>query len=401
MSDAGLSEPNAPSSTPFLRNIIAFAGALRTAGIPADASKIALALEAVSLVGIDTREDVSAALEAALICREGDRLVFRALFDAWFDVGASSDQPSTQEIFQEAVGSDAPQKRRRVLDAAAQRSCPRTQTRIEHRIRFDGSMTASDRERLKHSDFGTLDALEYREVQRLARDIALALPTAISRRHRATLGCASSSRIDWPRALSEAVRTGGELVQLPSSSRSRQRLPLLAVVDVSGSMERYARMWLAFLHAAIPLGARRDVFAFGTHITDLKRCFEQGDVDQMLTLANAAIDDFAGGTRIGGSLAQLRRRYAHRFVGGRTVVLIITDGLETHEPEVLHHELRWLKRRARSMLWLNPMMRFEGYTPAARGASALHRYADAMLAAHNLHTLEDAAMHLAQLLTSV
>jgi uncharacterized protein with von Willebrand factor type A (vWA) domain len=399
MSDAGVSNPNAPSSTPFLRNIVAFAQALRTAGIRVDASRIALALEAVSLVGIDTREDVGAALESALICREGDRLVFRSLFDAWFDVGASSDPPFAQETFREAVGADAPRERRRVLDAAAQWSPPRAQTRIEYRIRFDGPMTASDRERLQHSDFGTLDALEYREVQRLARDIALALPSVKSRRHRATLGCASSSRIDWPRALSKAVHTGGELIHLPRSSRRRQRLPLLTMVDVSGSMERYARMWLAFLHTAIPLGARRDVFAFGTHITDLKRCFERGDVDQMLTLANAAIDDFAGGTLIGGSLAELRRRYSHRFVGGRTVVVIITDGLETGKPEVLHHELRWLKRRARSVLWLNPMMRFEGYAPAARGASALHRYADAMLAAHNLHTLEQAATHLARLLT--
>ncbi|PMS35242.1 hypothetical protein B0G57_111108 [Trinickia symbiotica] len=400
MSDARVSKPGASSHIAFSRHVLAFARALRTAGIRADSSKIALALEAVSLVGIDTREDVCATLECVLICREADRFVFHALFDAWFDAGASHGQPIAQEAFQEAVGSAATQERRRVRDAAPQWPRAKIAPAVEYRIRFSGLLTASDKERLRFSDFGTLDALEYREVQRLARSIAVALPSAKARRHQATVGSASSSPIDWPRALREGVRTGGELIRLPRARRRQKRLPLLALVDVSGSMERYARMWLAFLHMAIPLDGRRDVFAFGTHITDLKRCFGCGDVDEMLTRANAAIDDFAGGTRIGGSLAQLRRRYAHRFVGGRTIVVIITDGLETGSPEALHDELSWLKRRARCLLWLNPMMRFEEYTPVARGASALHRYADTMLAAHNLHRLEEAAAHLARLLAS-
>jgi hypothetical protein len=115
----------------------------------------------------------------------------------------------------------------------------------------------------------------------------------------------------------------------------------------------------------------------------------------MLAAASAAISDFAGGTRLGESLATLHEKYARRLVGRRTLVLVISDGLDTGEPDQLAGELQWLKRRCRRLLWLNPLLRFEGYAPIARGAAVLHRYADRMLAVHNLSKLGDLAAHLA------
>jgi uncharacterized protein with von Willebrand factor type A (vWA) domain len=115
----------------------------------------------------------------------------------------------------------------------------------------------------------------------------------------------------------------------------------------------------------------------------------------MLAAAGAAISDFAGGTRLGESLATLREKHARRLVGRRTLVLVISDGLDTGEPDQLAGELQWLKRRCRRLLWLNPLLRFEGYSPIARGAAVLHRYADRMLAVHNLSKLDELAAHLA------
>ena len=120
--------------------------------------------------------------------------------------------------------------------------------------------------------------------------------------------------------------------------------------------------------------------------------------DEMLALASDRIQDFAGGTRLGDSLGTLRRLHARRLVGRRTVVLLISDGLDTGEPEVLAQELDWLKRHTRSLFWLNPLLRFDGYAPIARGASVLHRKADAMLAVHNLSRLEELAQSLRALL---
>jgi uncharacterized protein len=164
---------------------------------------------------------------------------------------------------------------------------------------------------------------------------------------------------------------------------------------VSGSMERYARLLLAFLHAATRGARRRDVFAFGTHLTDLTPVFRQADTDAMLLAAGAAIDDFAGGTRLGESLAQLRTRHARRLVGGRTLVLLISDGLDTGDGAALAEELGWLKRHCRKLMWLNPLLRYEGYAPIATGAAVLHRIADRMVAVHNLEKLEELAAQLA------
>src|SRR3546814_5264978 len=121
------------------------------------------------------------------------------------------------------------------------------------------------------------------------------------------------------------------------------------------------------------------------------------DADAMLTRAGTLIDDLAGGTRLATSLRTLRRLHARQLVGIRTVVLLVTDGLDTDEPAALVEELQWLKRHVRRLLWLNPMLRFDGYEPTAQGAAVLHAYADAMLAVHNVSRLQDLATALAQL----
>ena len=194
-----------------------------------------------------------------------------------------------------------------------------------------------------------------------------------------------------------AVRHGGELMELPRLQRRQQPLPLMVLVDVSGSMERYARLLLAFLHQATQ-GTPRTAFAFGTELTDLRIAFRHRDTDTMLELSNGAIADFAGGTRLGASLAQLRTQHRRCLVGRRTVVLLITDGLDTGTPEELDAELTWLGRHSRKLLWLNPLLRYDGYAPLATGASVLHRHAHGMLAVHNLSRLEDLARSMASLL---
>jgi len=140
------------------------------------------------------------------------------------------------------------------------------------------------------------------------------------------------------------------------------------------------------------------VFAFGTHLTDLTPAFRLADTDDMLVAASAAIDDFAGGTRLGASLATLRELHARRLVGRRTLVLVITDGLDTGEPQALASELQWLRLHSRRLLWLNPLLRFDGYAPLARGAAVLHAHAHGMLAVHNLSKLEELATSLAALM---
>ena len=385
-------------------NIAAFGRALRRAGVRTDAMRIALAAEAATLVGVESRLDLSAAMEAVMVSREQDRMVFRELFDAWFRDPELANKLLAQ-MLPSAEGKAEPSKRRprvrEALTAPRDPAKPAAPAKPDKEVEFDAAMTSSDRHRLQHADFNALGAAEYRLVERLARDVTLPIPSLPSRRLRVASDAGQQhARMHWPGVLHEAARTGGEILRLPKLSRREQPLPLLVLVDVSGSMERYARLLLAFLHASTRRAGRRDVFAFGTRLTDLTPAFKLADTDAMLGAASLAIDDFAGGTRLGSSLAELRRAHARRLTGRRTLVLVISDGLDTGEPAMLENELLWLKRHSRRLLWLNPLLRFEGYAPLARGASVLHRHADAMVAVHNLSALEQLAASLAALMRS-
>jgi uncharacterized protein with von Willebrand factor type A (vWA) domain len=378
----------------FADNITGFGRALRRAGVRTDSARIALAQEAAQLVEVGDKSDLSAAMEAVLISREQDRMVFRELFDVYFRDPEIANKLLSQ-LLPSAEGRAEPSKRRpRVREALSPQktygqSAPKKE---DQKVDFDAAMTGSNMERLKHADFNALGATEYRLVERLARDIAMPVPSIDGRRMQpGTHG----SRMHWPGVMRHAARTGGELIRLPRLARREEPLPLLVLVDVSGSMERYSRLLLAFLHAATRGRRRRDVFAFGTHLTDLTPAFRLADTDEMLAAASAAIEDFASGTRLGESLAALRTQHARRLTGRRTLTLIITDGLDTGEPAGLEGELLWLRRASRRLLWLNPLLRFDGYAPVARGAGVLHRHAHGMLAVHNLSRLQDLAASLA------
>jgi uncharacterized protein with von Willebrand factor type A (vWA) domain len=377
-------------------NIAGFGRALRRAGLRVDSSRIALAQQAAQLVGVDDKQDLAAAMEAVLVSREQERGVYRELFDAWFRDPEIAHKLLAQMLPSAQGKAEASKRRPRVSEALApQQRFGNAPKPPDKEVEFDAAMTASERALLKHADFNAMSAGEFHLVERLAREIAMPVPSLPARRTRpGTRG----AQLHWARTLRNASHTGGELLLLRRLRRNREPLPLLVLVDVSGSMERYARLLLAFLHAATRTHRRRDVFAFGTHLTDLTPAFRLADTDAMLSAASAAIDDFAGGTRLGESLSTLRLQHARRLVGRRTLVLVISDGLDTGEPELLARELDWLTHHSRRLLWLNPLLRFEGYAPLARGAAVLHQHAHGMLAVHNLARLQDLASSLAALL---
>ncbi len=384
-------------------NIAAFGRALRRAGVTLDAARIALATDAVCQVGVANKADVSAALEAVLVSREEDRAVFRELFGLFFrdpELG----RKLLQQLSPDGPDRANPPPERPRVRQALQPQRPTAPEKPEDDPDLDAAMTASQLVRLQAADFNQLTAGEYHLVERLVRDIPLPLPCVPGRRtHPAERG----AHLHWGRTLRAAARTGGNVMHLTHRHRDDTPLPLLVLVDVSGSMERYARLLLAFLHAATARAPQagsglrrvhRDVFAFGTELTDLTPAFHLADTDAMLRAASTAITDYAGGTRLGDCLAELGRLHARRLVGRRTLALIVSDGLDTGEADTLENGLEWLGRHTRRILWLNPLLRFDGYAPTARGAAILHRHADAMLAVHNISRLQQLAGAIATLM---
>ena len=375
-------------------NIVGFARTLRRAGFPMDSERISVALESALLIGLDDKQDFRAALEATMVCRQQDLEVFEQLFDACFRNPELTQQLLAQMLPKTTEAAPSPKRRARTQEALAAITSNNVRTSVEEdSIDFDAAMTASAQVRLRHADFESLSASEFKLVQRLACEIPLPWPRVPARR---TQRSRSGARVDWAHTLRESARLDGELLSLPYLARRTQALPVLILIDVSGSMERYARLMLAFLHQSTR-GLARSVYAFGNQLTDLNSAFRHADSDVMLATANELIQDFAGGTQIGHSLEQLRLTQHRQLIGRRTVVLLITDGLDTGEPTALAQELAWLKRNCRSLLWLNPLLRFEHYAPSAGGASILKKYADGMLAMHDLAHLEDLAQSLAEL----
>ena len=377
-------------------NIAAFGRALRRAGVPMDSSRIALAQTAAMLIGLDRKDDLAAALECVMIGQEQDRTVFAQMFEAFFRNPELAHKLLAQMLpqAQESAKATVP-RRARVQEAlrAVSQSKNRPPAKDEE-VELDAAMSASQAIRLHHADFQSLNASEYRLVEQLARSIPLALPHIKGRR---TQTGPNGHRMDWTRAMRDAARQGGELIRLPLLQRRKQPLPLLILIDVSGSMERYARLMMAFLHQStrqVP----RSVFAFGTELTDLSGPFRMADTDDMLLAVSEKISDFAGGTRLGLSLGQLRAHHQRQLTGRRTVVLLITDGLDTGSTSDLSQELAWLKRHCRKLLWLNPLLRFDGYAPIASGAQVLNRHADGMVAIHNMARLQDLAQAIMRLL---
>ena len=378
-------------------NITGFARALRRAGLPIDASRISLSIESTDLIGIERKDDLSSALQACLVSRQEDLVVFDQMFAAFFRDPELTRQLLSQLLPKAPTATPGIPRKSRVQEALAAKTKQNDPHKVkEDELKFDAAMSASDRQRLQQADFQSLSASEFNLVEKLARQVKLPLPQIQGRR---TQSGVRGARIHWAKTLQEASRQDGDILSLPRLQRQQQDLPLLILVDISGSMERYARLLLAFLHQATR-GTPRQVFAFGTDLTDLNRAFKLRDTDDMLAAASAQIQDFAGGTQLGKSLTQFRTQHARNLMGRRTVVLLISDGLDTGAKETLDSELAWLKRHTRTLLWLNPLLRFEGYAPIATGASVLNRHVDGMLAIHNLSRLEELASALSKLFKS-
>ena len=378
-----------------LDNLAAFARALQRAGVPIDSARVALAAQAAVQVGVARKEDLRFALEAVLVSRPQDRAVFEAVFDVFFRApgDASALLLMREEASPERDQPEPSAAQRRAQEALATPAMAQPLHDMSDAPDDDPlALRASAFARLRQADFRSLSAQDMRHMQRLLRDVHLDLPRLRGRRVAAS---GQGTRLDWARAMQSAARHDGELVSLPHLQRRKQALPLLILVDVSGSMAVYARWLLAFLHQAtrkVP----RSVFAFGTQLTDLNAAFRQPDTDAMLASVNRTVRDYGSGTRLGDALHGLLTQHARQLVGRRTVVLLISDGLDTGEPEALEVALRQLKRRTRRVLWLNPLLRFAGYTPSARGPEVLNRCVDGVLPIHNLNSLEDLAHAVAQ-----
>lgn len=373
-------------------NLVHFARILRDAGLAVGPDRVLDALRAIEIVGVDRREDVHAALSAVMIDRHEQQPLFDAAFAAfWRD-------PKLMErmmhmLLPKVTGRhpDAAARPRRLQDALAapqQRQAPAAPEPPQHQdeIRFDASLTFSERERLQRADFESMTAEEFEWAQRVARELPLPVdPIVLRRREPSPRG-----RIDLRATLRRMARQPHTLQ--PRHTRPRRAPPpLVLLLDISGSMDRYARLFLHYAHGLTQRYRRVHTLTFGTRLTPITRSLRHRDPDEALRHADEHVQDWRGGTRIAANLAEFNHRWARRLLTGNAALILVTDGLDRDESGSLSQAAAQLRRLAHQVVWLNPLLRFEGFEPRAAGVRALLPHVDHFLPMHNLASLQDLA----------
>ena len=375
-------------------NIVHFARVLRDAGMAIGTDRVLAALAAVELVGLRRRDDVHAALSAVMLERHEQQPLFDAAFATFWRDPKLLEQVLALRLPQVRGRGDMPRPPRanRLADALAAPRAPdlpdAAHGSARQELQFDAQFTFSERERLQQADFESMTAAEYELAKQLAEQLPLPIDPVRRRRHEAAGSARGGARIDLRATLLHMARQPHALA--PRYTRAREETPALVVLlDISGSMERYSRLLLHYVHGLMRRSLRVQVLTFGTRLSHITRCLRERDPDVALRLADAAVADWKGGTRIASSLHEFNQRWARRLLGANAAVLLVTDGLDRDEHGDLGAAAARLQRLAHQVVWLNPLLRFDGFQPKAAGVRALLPHVDRFLPVHNLASLAD------------
>lgn len=389
-----------PVDGKFAANIAHFARALRKAGLPVGPGRIVDAIEAVRAAGFTERDDFYWILHACFVSKPEHRVVYNQTFRLfWRDPQflehmMSLMLPMVRGVNEPPPPADAERRAAEaLLDEAEQPEMPEVdEPQEQEEIQIDATLTWSADEKLKQQDFEQMTNAEQQAAMRAIARLELPVKPIASRRTRAA---ALGARPDWRATMRGAMRQGGDIQKLAMRERRTRYPALVALCDISGSMSGYSRMLLHFLHAASNAKgagwADVHAFTFGTRLTNITRHLRVRDVDSALRRAGAEAQDWEGGTRIGESLGAFNKQWSRRVLGQGAVVLLITDGLDRDEPDRLAKEMERLHLSSRKLIWLNPLLRWDGFAPKARGVRAMIPHVDSFRASHNIASLEDLA----------
>lgn len=369
-------------------NIVYFARTLRKAGMRVGPASVKDAIEAVLAAGIGSREDFYWTLHAVLVTRHEDHVIFDEAFRLFW---------KSRELIEKMIAMFSPvapdhrekQKPRaaesRVAKAMFEGHEKNQPPREMPEFEIDARFTASGNEVLRGKDFAQMTAAEIGDAKRAIAALQLPFDTVRTRRFQPDM----RGRADPRAMMRSAARTGGQLILPKFRSQREISPPIVVLADISGSMSQYTRIFLHFLHALTEKRRHVHTFVFGTRLTNLTRQMRHRDPDAALADCSAAVHDWSGGTRIGDTLREFNRLWSRRVLGQGAVVLLITDGLERDDVAGLSEEMARLHRSCRRLIWLNPLLRFDGFEARARGVRAMLPHVDEFRPVHNLDALAD------------
>jgi uncharacterized protein with von Willebrand factor type A (vWA) domain len=374
-------------------NIVHFAQALRKAGIRVGSGQVEVAIQAVCATGFSDRTDFYHTLRATLVTRADDLEVFHQVFDLFWrdpdflDAIMHMLSPQLRDDAAPAPASPADRRAREALDDGKDPDPP---SRSRDEVVEYAAFTWSASETLKSKDFEHMTTAELTEAERAVRQLDLPVKPLRTRRFRPT---PAGSRPDARATLRAAVRRGGEIDRIAKKDTVPRPPDLVALCDISGSMAVYSRVLLRYLHALSHARVRSwgqvHGFTFGTRLTNISRSLALGDPDAALAAVGQDARDWEGGTQIGTAIETFNKRWARRVLSRGAVVLLITDGLERGDLDLFEREVARLTRQARHVIWLNPLLRWDGFEPRAGGIRILQDHVDSVHACHSLDSLRD------------
>jgi uncharacterized protein with von Willebrand factor type A (vWA) domain len=381
----GLSDGPPRGGGALAANIVHFARALRDAGVPLGPGAVLDALSAVEAAGFGDREDFYATLHAVFVKKHEHSLLFDQAFQIFWKRRGLLEKLIAM-MSPKAPGERTPQRAEagasRVADALFKSK--QDEPKAAPSLDLDARFTMSAAEILRSKDFAQMTAAEIDEARKLIK--AMAMPED-RRRTRRFSPAPHRARVDPRRSFRRSLQPGGP-INLSFRAPAERPPPLVALCDISGSMSEYTRLFLHFLHA---LGETRRVstFLFGTRLTNVSRAMRARDPDQALAECSAMAVDWSGGTRIGEALERFNREWARRVLGQGAIVLLFTDGLERDNVEPLAAAAERLRKSSRRVIWVNPLLRFDGFSARAQGVRALLPHVDSFRPIHNLASMAD------------
>ncbi|WP_417415487.1 vWA domain-containing protein [Hoeflea sp.] len=370
-------------------NVVYFARVLRKAGMKVGPAAVRDAVEAVQIAGIGSREEFYWVLHSVFVKRREDHEVFDQAFKLFW---------RTRDLVEKMIAMFSPvameNKQREKLKAGETRVSQALFEGHEKQrppedkplIDIDARETISGNEVLRQQDFAQMTAFELSEAKNAIAKLTLPFDQVETRRYKSS---ASARKIDPRATMRAAMRTGGDLILPRFRKRRKVHPPLVIIADISGSMSQYTRIFLHFMHVLSERRRGVHTFLFGTRLTNITRQMRNKDPDEAVDQCTGAVKDWSGGTRIGEALRLFNRQWSRRVLGQGAVVILITDGLERDSIDELDTEMDRLQRSCRRLIWLNPLLRFDGFEARARGVRTMLAHVDEFRPVHNIEAMAD------------
>ncbi len=371
-------------------NIIHFARTLRRAGLPVGPGRVIEAIKAVECAGLERRDDFYWTLHSVFVNRHDQWPLFDQAFHIFWrnpDILKKMMDMMLPTTYLDKVAGNEEEIAKRLSQALAPSEAPDSQNEDQREeIEITAELTTSEQEMIQEKDFESMSVEELDQARQAMKNLKLPIREVKTRRLRTDL---RQGKVDMRRTLRAALRSGGATIPLRYKSPVKRHPPLVVLCDISGSMTQYSRMLLHFLHAMTNDRDRVHTFVFGTRLTNITRYMRYRDVDDALDAISEKVEDWSGGTRIGATIAEFNKFWSRRVLGQGAVVLFISDGLDRDAAHGLETEMDRLHKSCRQLIWLNPLLRFDGFEPKAAGIKAILPHVDIFKTVHNLQSLQD------------